>query len=284
MKRRHARLQARGGCTTFVFLVLLIIVWIGREDPAGLSVPLDSDYADPGGSDARGPRRPMPGDLNEEFVVLDEAQKQDSQGTAFAVDADGAWMTAEHVSAGCARLALIQNDDFGPVGRALNSRVSDVAMLLNAPPAAAALPLGAELPSAGDAGYHMGFPAGEPGLVTSRYLGTATARHGPGGRGETVLAWAETGRQGISGEPLGGISGGPTFLADGRIVGVNSASSERRGRVLTTAPFDNLTLVKASGAVDDLAQVTPIASSAAALARFRALRNDGLIRLVYCEV
>jgi hypothetical protein len=99
-----------------------------------------------------------------------------------------------------------------------------------------------------------------------------------------VLAWAETGRQGISGEPLGGISGGPTFLTNGAIIGVNSASSERRGRVLTTAPDDNRALVTASGAVDDVPQSTAIPNDRAALARFAQLRDDGLIRLVYCEV
>ena len=35
---------------------------------------------------------------------------------------------------------------------------------------------------------------------------------------------------------LSGISGGPVFSTDGRVVGINSASTDRRGRILTVAP------------------------------------------------
>ena len=45
----------------------------------------------------------------------------DSMGTAFAVDRDGAWLTAEHVTHGCTRVGLEDGRFARPVARVLES-------------------------------------------------------------------------------------------------------------------------------------------------------------------
>ncbi len=267
-----------GGCLTVMLAVILLLLWIGIDDPAGLNVPLDSQYADP-----RGPRRPLPDGLYEEFIINDAPRREDSQGTAFAIDSDGIWATAEHVSGGCKRLALVEGRSLGPVERALNSSGSDTALLIGGPTAEGALPVAAGLPQRGETGYHMGFPSGSEGMVTSSYMGSAIVRRSGGGS-EPVLVWAERSRDWISVEPLGGISGGPTLLTDGRVIGINSAASDRRGRVLTTAPGDLTELIAVDGTADERPRAQPLPGRSDALRRFAELLKAGLIRMVYCDV
>ena len=103
------------------------------------------------------------------------------------------------------------------------------------PPALAVAPL-APL-HVGQRAFHLGFPQGRPGEVTSRLLGRETLKiRGRGARDEPVLAWAEVGRtRGLDGT-LGGLSGAPAVDRRGRVVALTIAEAPRRGRIYTTAP------------------------------------------------
>ncbi len=125
----------------------------------------------------------------------------------------------------------------------------------------------------------MGYPGGVPAIVVSELIGEATVRRG--NRGEPTLAWAEIQRIPEFSGMLSGISGGPTLDMDGRVVGVNSAGSERRGRVLTTRPDVLLTL---AGTSAGSAPAFPIDSEVDAAARFQSYLSAGAIRVAICDV
>lgn len=266
------------GCLPFILGALVLAVWFGGgRSPL---VPLEVEQFDP-----RSPRRPLPQWGNESFVIEDRpGGPADSMGTAFAVDGDGAWLTAEHVTHGCARVGLEDDGYARPVSRVLESRESDAALIRDGIAIRARLPLSAAMPPSGSRGYHMGFPAGEPTLVTSELIGAADARRGGGGRTQPVLAWAERARIPDGDGPLSGISGGPTFTESGHVVGINSASTDRRGRILTTDPEAMTRLVVASGAVDERAVAYPFADMADAMRRFAGWVDEGMIRRVFCDV
>jgi len=162
---------------------------------------------------------------------------QPASGTAFAISADGLWLTARHVVEGCRRTALVVGG-----GRAVAADVrlapgADVAVLI-AEGGPTALPVALDAPLyEGQRAFHPGYPQGAPGEVTSRLLGRETLKvFGRGARDEPVLAWAEVGRtDGLDGT-LAGLSGAPAVDRQGRVVGVTVAEAPRRGRIYTTAP------------------------------------------------
>lgn len=172
-------------------------------------------------------------------VVVDvpAAPVQPSSGTAFAISADGEWLTARHVVDGCRQAALVVGG-----GRAVEASIrmsprADIA-LLRTEGGPVALPLALDQPlRTGQRAYHPGYPQGLPGEVTSRLLGRETLHvTGRGARMEPVLAWAEVGRtDGLKGT-LAGLSGAPALDAQGRVLGVTVAEAPRRGRIYTTAP------------------------------------------------
>jgi S1-C subfamily serine protease len=130
----------------------------------------------------------------------------------------------------------------------------------------------------------MGFPAGEPTLVVSELIGEANARRGRSELAQPVLAWAERGRLPEGDGTLSGISGGPVFAEDGHVVGLNSASTDRRGRILTAAPDAVTRLAAASRSVDDRPVAYPFAGLADAESRFSAWLDRGVIRRIFCDV
>lgn len=269
----------RRGCLPWVLGGVLLWVWFSGDGGDWGDVPLSVEQFDP-----RSPRRPMPG-IGESFIIADPGPQQDSQGTAFAVDRDGTWLTAQHVTHDCDRIGLVADDGIDAVSDVVESREADVSLIRQGPLPEFALALTEDLPTEGSTGYHMGFPAGEPSVVVSRFIGASYAqRGGPGGEAEPILVWAEGDRLPPTNGPLGGISGGPTFDEQGRVVGVNAASTPRRGRVLTTDPMAIQRLVVASAAVDGVGEVTDLSSPDRAVRLFQALLDQGIVRQVYCDV
>lgn len=270
--------MARGcGCLPMVLGGILLALWFGGGGQ--YAPPLEVESYDP-----RSPRRPAPED-GERYVIEDKGAPQDSVGTAFAIDSDGIWLTAEHVTAGCDRLGLADGRYARGVSRIVESRQSDAALIRDGLPSATVLPLGADVPQPGATGYHMGFPANEPTVVFSELIGATNARRGLGGlRSEPILAWAERARVPDGDGPLSGISGGPTLDSTGRVVGINSAATDRRGRVLTTDPRAIAGLVDATASVDERPPPGPIADRRAAVAWFTQWLDAGAIRQIYCDV
>lgn len=270
--------MARGvGCLPLLLGGILALAWIGEvTGPPKLQV---ESY------DPRTPRRPMPQWSDEAFIIEDRpGGPADSMGTAFAVDRDGAWLTAEHVTQGCSRIGLQDGNVARAVARIVESREADAALVRDGLPSDDALPLSDAMPPPGSAGFHMGFPAGRPTLVMSELIGAASARRGRTEETQPVLAWAEVGRLPQGDDTLSGISGGPVFAEDGHVVGVNSAATDRRGRILTTAPDAMIRLVTASRAVNDQPVAYPFAGLADAEARFASWLEQGVIRRIFCDV
>ena len=256
---------------------ILAIAWIGEVTQPP---PLRIEAFDP-----RSPRRPMPQWSDEAFVIEDRTEAPtDSMGTTFAVDRDGAWLTAEHVTHDCKRIGIDQGGVARAVSRVVESREADAALVRDGVPTDHALPLSDRMPAPGSLGFHMGFPAGRPTLVVSELIGPASARRGRTEELQPVLAWAEVARLPESDDTLSGISGGPVFAEDGHVVGVNSAATDRRGRILTTAPDAMIRLVNASRAVNDRPVAYPFAGLADAEARFASWLEQGVIRRIFCDV
>lgn len=269
--------RRRIGCLPLMLGSILAIAWIGEVTRPP---PLRIEEFDP-----RSPRRPLPQWSDETFVIEDRSEVPgDTMGTAFAVDRDGAWLTAEHVTHDCTRIGIDEGGVARAVSRVVESREADAALVRDGLPSDHALPLSDRMPAPGSFGFHMGFPAGRPTLVVSELIGAASARRGRTEETQPVLAWAEVARLPESDATLSGISGGPVFAEDGHVVGVNSAATDRRGRILTTAPDAMIRLVKASRAVDDRPVAYPFAGLADAEARFASWLEQGVIRRIFCDV
>ncbi|MAK59729.1 MAG: serine protease [Ponticaulis sp.] len=181
---------------------------------------------------------PAPSIFDEEVLVDVEIDAGPGVGTAFAVAKAGMWLTARHVVDGCSDLAIrVGPSRIVPVDRYEIYGAGDMALLYtDGGPDATRLDLGSEK-RVGQTGFHIGYPQGRPGEVTSRLLARSTmVSRGRYNVSEPVLAWAEAGRTRNLNGSLGGISGGPVFDEDGEVIGVTVAESPRRGRIYTTSP------------------------------------------------
>ena len=171
---------------------------------------------------------------------------QPQSGTAFAVSAQGLWLTARHVVEGCPRPAVVVGGGQAVAAEARLAGDTDIAILVTEG-GPDALPIARDTPlRRGQRGYHPGFPQGRPGEAATRLLGRESLRvRGRGTRDEPVLAWAEVGRtEGLDGT-LAGLSGAPTLDGQGRVVAVTIAEAPRRGRIYTTAPESLLPVIEA---------------------------------------
>ena len=184
-----------------------------------------------------GPLLPEPSALDNRILIqVDEPRA--GIGTAFAIDNNGRWLTARHVVDGCDEVGiLIGPNTYVPALRVETDSKRDLALITTgrsraAPP----IDLESQL-RVGEAGYHVGYPQGRPGEVSSRLLSRSKLVSRGYRRGEEpVLAWVEMGRtRGLVGS-LGGLSGGPVFDQSGYVRGVIVAESPRRGRIYTAAP------------------------------------------------
>nr|WP_242129045.1 serine protease [Sphingobium sp. Sx8-8] len=233
----------------------------------------------------RSPRRPLPQWSDEAFVIEDRpGGPSDSMGTTFAIDRQGTWLTAEHVTHDCARVGIEEGGVAREVFHVVASREADAALVRGGMPSSQSLPLSDAMPPPGSIGYHMGFPGGQPTLVISELIGAARARRGRTEESQPVLAWAERARIPMGDGTLSGISGGPVLAEDGHVVGVNSAATDRRGRILTAPPDALARLVNASRAVNDRPVAYPFIDPGEAQARFESWLAQGVIRRIFCNV
>ena len=232
------------------------------------------------GGDAPGERRPDPGrpsaappagrnlppeSFHDPRLIVDVGEKNaNATGTAFSVDRSGVWITARHVTEGCATVALRRSD-----GRLVRTRrvaaqdYADMSLLWTrggAPP----LPIIRPELRVGEDGYSFGFPQGEPGDVHARLVGRSRMlARGRYRTDEPVVAWTQIRRVPDRGPDLGGISGGPWVNANGEVIGVHVAGAPRRGRSYSTAPrtllqaVENASLRPGAGRTDRPENLTP---------------------------
>lgn len=213
---------------------VLLVVLIGLDPAREVTAP---PAPAPVMATPLAPLLPQAGPLDEQVIVQVRAP-QDGIGTAFAVNSDGDWLTARHVVDGCSKVTIeVAPDNFVPVASLVLDDAHDLALLKTGrSPDPVRLNLKAPL-RAGEEGYLVGFPQGEPGEVAARLTARArlVTRGGRLGNAE-ILGWSEIERtQGLKGA-LGGLSGGPVFDTGGAVRGVIVAESPRRGRIYTAGP------------------------------------------------
>lgn len=219
----------------FIYLLVVsTLVWVlFRFDNPAANTPEPER-----GVEYEGPPLPPPSVFDPE-VLVEVGPVSSGVGTAFAIEESGWWMTARHVVKDCKRVGVV-------VGKraaipALEVRIATAADLALLRTERAPRPLAFDDTEGdlrrGQVAFHVGFPQGEPGEAMSRLYGREKLiARGRINSEEPVLAWAEIGRRrGVIGS-LAGISGGPVFDADGRVVGVTIAESARRGRIYTATP------------------------------------------------
>jgi S1-C subfamily serine protease len=108
---------------------------------------------------------------------------------------------------------------------------------LNAGERAATLRFSRDPLVAGQDGFAIGFPKGNPGWVHGRLIERTRLRMRDVHSGDApTLEWAEVGRSPSGLSALAGASGSPMLDERGHVVGVLVSSQRRRGRFTTTAP------------------------------------------------
>jgi S1-C subfamily serine protease len=261
---------------------MLIILAMILRDSFEVRVNIDVDVQQR--AELRSGRRPMPQvapPLNETFVIDDSEPEGSRMGTSFAIDTNGVWLTAAHVTRRCTRIGLVESGNVRPVSRVTQSLRDDVTLLSGGLSAPDSLAVGVGDLRPGTSAYHMGFPEGEPAVIASQYLGATLIRHQS--HQETQMVWAEGRRIPEFDGELGGASGGPVVSASGEVVGVISASTPRRGRILTVAPQALTSIIAASRLTPRRVTPVGIRNPQHALDRFTRYLQTGVIREVYCD-
>ncbi|MGE0724511.1 MAG: serine protease [Alphaproteobacteria bacterium] len=184
-----------------------------------------------------GPLLPPPTGRESIGMIDVDARKGNTQGSAASIDERGIWLTARHVVEGC-EVVVVQD----PRERWVRTRVaglhpqSDLAILTTRG-GTPAYPFSDETLRIGETAYGVGYPKDVPSTVEGSLLGRG--RLGFRGRmiGEaSVTVWVEKQRWPENENPLSGISGGPLFDRQGRIIGVVIAATVRRGRFFAASP------------------------------------------------
>lgn len=247
---------------------------IGREEPRELPWR------------APEPGRELPADnlpvVEREGRIVLEARAGEglSTGTAFPLNSAGLMATAYHVVQGCDTLLMAAVGGGYRVVELVGVHPGADLALIDAGESADPLPFAPAPPRVNAAGFHYGFPGGDPGAAATRLMGRSSLRtSGVRDTREPVLVWALARQWPDSLTTLGGISGSPTLDAAGSIVGVTIAEDQRRGRVYSAAP-ESLALLRPPDAVDRAER--PFITEANWLAVERRLRQGGQVRQVLC--
>lgn len=233
---------------------------------------------------AGSPRRPTPASPLPVYYERPGGSDLSRQGTGFAIDSQGVWATAAHVTDRCGTIRFLVNQRaMPPVASPALPLGQDISVITGGVRSPMALSLSDDAPRAGAIGYHMGFPMGTPGLIGSRLLGrTSAVRHS--GQTDAVLAWVEDGAGRNAITELDGLSGGPVLNDRGQVVGIVSMASERRGRILTAMPAAVRRWLSTRPTQESPRFAGPIADRPAAVALFQFMINNGFIRQLYCDV
>jgi serine protease Do len=224
----------------FLLIIILQTAWSWWEEGGDLE-----ERRPPVAVEAEtGPLLPPPSS-RDPVVTVEEGPLTNSVGSAVAVTDNGVWVTARHVVDGCDRVGIVIGNKRAQIADRIKIHPkSDLAIVWTrlSPPA---MSLSREPLHVNQAGFHFGFPAGQPGQATSVLLGRETIRSVGRHRGrEPAVAWAEVARYPET-DRLGGISGGPAVNRAGEVVGITVAASVRRGRIITTDPASLDELLKA---------------------------------------
>ena len=240
----------------------------------GPSVPPPSD-----------PRPPIQsGDGTEPIVNVVERgpRNSNSVGTAFAVDPDGAWITAQHVVDGCRVVYINVKGEWLPASVLTVHSVADVAVTrtrLGGVPlqVAPTAPL-----KVNQDGFQLGYPQFKPGSTHVKLLGRVRVQRPKRGAPlEIAYSWAEVSRSPDFEGTLGGISGGPIVDSNGIAIGVNILESSRRGRVTTSSP-ESMRESLASARIAPRGGQTASVSAENYGARADAARVNSAVSRVFC--
>jgi serine protease Do len=257
-------------------------------------LPAPEDAAPPSSGDGPPPnrvRRPLPEAAPDDPLISVEAESLQPDeiafGTSFPI-APGAWLTARHVANGeCDRIILIVNGKKVPAQIAYLHPQADLALLKTANTSAPALPLETGAVEQNELGYTFGYPKEKLGATQDRLMGRSRMQlsgeiNGTG----PVLTWAEMVRYPSDLPALSGMSGGPVFDGEGKIIGIMVAASVRRGRIHTVAPEilqateQSFALSNASANAEPVSDVTAPEVSLSDTAR--ALSKSSRIVQTYC--
>ncbi len=288
MRRPHIGIV--GFCLIFVLAILLEGLGDGasRRGDADIS----RRWPDPGSpAQIRRPPPSHPSDrlppisASDPAVKIMPGAKGNSTGTAFSIG-DGVWMTARHVLRHCQRFGIVAGRKTVEMGfDAVLSPRHDLAVF-RTERSAPALGFASAAMRRGQGGYHFGYPQGRAAEVYSTLLGRMNIIPANGERRrEPVVAWAENIRHPRFSGALGGISGGPVVDAEGTVIGVTVAGSQRRGRIYTTAPAglrDILQQVRIAVPGKDRARQADIIGTDTFQSVGRALRHDLTVVKVLC--
>lgn len=184
-------------------------------------------------------RRPplaAPG-ANDPLSLVDVGERvQHGTGTAFAAGPQGLWMTARHVVDGCQDIYVEYPSRAWQAKIVYSHPAADLALLASSRTGRSVQLADGPLHLGQDA-YSFGYPTGNLGATHLQLLGRSRWQFTGRMSGITpTLTWAEVRRFPETLERLGGISGGPVFGEDGRLVGVHIGGSIRRGRSVSVAP------------------------------------------------
>jgi len=175
------------------------------------------------------------------YIINNRKRSNVTVGTALAISPNGVWLTAKHVVENCKTIVVQAGLKSGRLANLLPNKVffhekADVALITVPKTDFRRRPFylagKSEIHSAA---FHIGFPRGKPGAVQSRLIGRMKAKRGRRHKfREELLVWAEITRIPNFSGPLGGLSGGATIDNTGALIGITSAASVRRGRILTS--------------------------------------------------